>query len=201
MCGYLSGLSSPSVTEAITTRALSPRSKSAGHTRLPTFSMNRSAPPRGCSCVEAAADHGGVEVAAGAGVDLHDARPPAARMRSASALGLLVALDHRQRQLAAEAADGALEERRFAGAGGAHEVDGGDVPAGPDVSRLCGGEMVVLREQRLLEGDGARARVGVDRDRACAPDRARVRARGRVRGADGLRRIRKSRTFRPPRLP
>ena len=50
-CGYLSGLSSPSVTDITTTFARSPRSNSAGHTRLPTFSMNKSEPaPRGASC-------------------------------------------------------------------------------------------------------------------------------------------------------
>lgn len=36
--GYLSGLSSPSGTDKIMTLAFSPRSKSVGHTRLPTFS-------------------------------------------------------------------------------------------------------------------------------------------------------------------
>ena len=36
--GYLSGLSSPSGTDRIMTFAFSPRSKSVGHTRLPTFS-------------------------------------------------------------------------------------------------------------------------------------------------------------------
>src|SRR5271165_1838874 len=46
MSGYLSGLSSPSVTESTTTLRASPRSKAAGQTRLPTFSMN-SAPPDG----------------------------------------------------------------------------------------------------------------------------------------------------------
>ena len=37
--GYLSGLSSPSGTDRIITLMFSPRSKSVGHTRLPTFSM------------------------------------------------------------------------------------------------------------------------------------------------------------------
>src|SRR5262245_30599462 len=46
MCGYLSGLSSPSVTDTTTTRTRSPRSNSAGQTRLPTFSMIRI--ERGC---------------------------------------------------------------------------------------------------------------------------------------------------------
>ena len=49
MVGYFSGLSSPSVTEMTTTRACSPTSKSAGHTRLPTFSTNSSEPGTGSS--------------------------------------------------------------------------------------------------------------------------------------------------------
>src|ERR1700741_114562 len=42
--GYFRGLSSPSVTESITTLFLSPRSKSAGQTRFPTFSTKRTVP-------------------------------------------------------------------------------------------------------------------------------------------------------------
>ena len=38
MPGYLMGLSSPSGTDRIMARAFSPKSKSVGHTRLPTFS-------------------------------------------------------------------------------------------------------------------------------------------------------------------
>ena len=38
--GYLSGLSSPSGTERMTTFSAEPVSNSAGHTRLPTFSRN-----------------------------------------------------------------------------------------------------------------------------------------------------------------
>ena len=45
MSEYLSGLSSPSVTDSTTILAASPRSHSAGQTRLPTFSMNSSSPP------------------------------------------------------------------------------------------------------------------------------------------------------------
>ena len=37
--GYFSGLSSPSVTDETITRASSPTRNSAGHTRLPTFSI------------------------------------------------------------------------------------------------------------------------------------------------------------------
>src|SRR5580692_5104078 len=41
MVGYLRGLSSPSVTESKTRRRSSPRSYEEGHTKFPTFSMNR----------------------------------------------------------------------------------------------------------------------------------------------------------------
>jgi hypothetical protein len=47
MYGYFSGLSVPSVTEMTTTLARSPRSNSAGQTRLPTFSTNSSEPASG----------------------------------------------------------------------------------------------------------------------------------------------------------
>ena len=57
MCGYLSGLSSPSVTESITTLARSPRSNSAGHTRLPTFSISTTEPRAASSCCSAARHH------------------------------------------------------------------------------------------------------------------------------------------------
>src|SRR5208283_427942 len=45
--GYLSGLSAPSVGLVTTTRSRSPRSNSAGQTRLPTFSMKSRSPSRG----------------------------------------------------------------------------------------------------------------------------------------------------------
>ncbi len=83
MSGYLSGLSSPSVTERITTLAASPRSKAAGQTRLPTFSMN-SSPPSGrtsrwsaCPTICASRWHPLPVLIWMAGV-------PVARMRSAS---------------------------------------------------------------------------------------------------------------------
>src|SRR3954468_69819 len=44
--GYLSGLSSPSVTERATTFSAWPRSKTAGQTRLPTFSITKRSRPR-----------------------------------------------------------------------------------------------------------------------------------------------------------
>src|SRR5512132_2523589 len=50
---YFSGLSSPSVTDNSTTRAASPRSKAAGQTRLPTFSMKTTEPSSGASAGKA----------------------------------------------------------------------------------------------------------------------------------------------------
>ena len=75
MWGYFCGLSSPSVTEITTTRADSPRSNNAGHTRLPTFSMKTVEPGTGSSAPRARCEHPGIQVAARAGVDL-DYRPP-----------------------------------------------------------------------------------------------------------------------------
>src|SRR3954451_10472726 len=53
--GYLSGLSSPSVTDATTTLAASPRSNSAGQTRLPPFSTKTRDPRAGRSSSSARA--------------------------------------------------------------------------------------------------------------------------------------------------
>ena len=53
MSGYLSGLSSPSVTDRITTLCASPRSKAAGQTRLPTFSMKSRLRGATSSCASA----------------------------------------------------------------------------------------------------------------------------------------------------
>src|SRR6202034_4922262 len=47
MYGYLRGLSSPSVTDASTTRACSPRANKAGQNRVPTFSLLTNHPPAG----------------------------------------------------------------------------------------------------------------------------------------------------------
>src|SRR4051794_21946729 len=83
MWGYFSGLSSPSVTEMTTTLRTSPRSKSAGQTRLPTFSTNSRLPSSGCSAASARAT-----IAASrwqpAPVLTWTARAPALRIRSAS---------------------------------------------------------------------------------------------------------------------
>src|SRR5205814_180890 len=55
MWGYFVGLSSPSGTEATTTLTASPRSNSAGQTRLPTFSIRTTAPAGGSSSSRARA--------------------------------------------------------------------------------------------------------------------------------------------------
>ena len=96
MCGYFSGLSWPSVTEMITTLACSPRSNSAGQTRLPTFSTNSSEPGVGVEGLDGPLHHRCVEVAAGAGVDLDRPGPGAPDPLGVEG-GLLVALDDADR--------------------------------------------------------------------------------------------------------
>ena len=72
--GYLSGLSSPSVTEETITRASSPTRNSAGQTRLPTFSITSRSMSAERQRGQRGADHVRVEVAlaaeAGVGVEL-----------------------------------------------------------------------------------------------------------------------------------
>ena len=99
MWGYLSGLSAPSVTEMTTTLLCSPRSNSAGHTRLPTFSMNSN--DRGCRIerLERAADHLRVEMTPRARVDLYRARSGGADTFGVEQR-FLVTFDHRHRPMA-----------------------------------------------------------------------------------------------------
>jgi len=114
ICGYLSGLSSPSVTRD-TTFARSPRSNKAGQTRLPTFSIMSTEPKAGASC-RAAAYHVGFEVTAGSRIDLHRRR--AGRLDALGVIErLLIALDDADRHLVLQIADGAFEQGGLAGAG------------------------------------------------------------------------------------
>ena len=69
ICGYFSGLSSPSVTESTATLCFSPRSKLAGQTRLPTFSINRI--PLSSSGRRGVGNHLCVKMAAFTGVHLN----------------------------------------------------------------------------------------------------------------------------------
>src|SRR5215468_7278827 len=83
MCGYLTGLSAPSVTEASTTRCDSPRSNRAGQTRFPTFSITTTEPSGGFSAVRASRTIAASRwhpVPVWTGTTLQ----PAARIRSAS---------------------------------------------------------------------------------------------------------------------
>ncbi|MNH29147.1 hypothetical protein D3C79_893590 [compost metagenome] len=85
MSGYFSGFSSPSVTERMATLYFSPRSKPAGQTRLPTFSMKRMPPSLAgswwqASCTILASRWQPLPVL------IWMAGTPVARMRSASAL-------------------------------------------------------------------------------------------------------------------
>src|SRR5262250_555084 len=111
MCGYLTGLSAPSVTEASTTRCASPRSNRAGQTRFPTFSITTTEPSEGSS-------------AASASRTITASRwHPVPVQR-----GLLVPFDHADDELAGQVARGALEQRGLARAGRAHQVEREDPP-------------------------------------------------------------------------
>ena len=103
-------------------------------------------------------DHRGVEVAAGPGVDLHGRR--ARGLDPAGVVvGRLVALDHEDRQLAAEVADRPLEQARLARARRADQVDRDD-PPGLEPTAIPLGQPRVLVEDRVVEPDRRPGRVG-----------------------------------------
>src|SRR5215813_8180243 len=145
MCGYLTGLSAPSVTEASTTRCASPRSNRAGQTRFPTFSITTTE-PSGELVI------GVIEVAPGPGVDLHH---PAARRAHPVRVqrGLLVPLDDPDDELAGQVARGPLEQRGLARAGRAHQVEREDAPGAQPVPVLRR-ERVVAGQHLLFQRDG-----------------------------------------------
>src|SRR6266496_1694564 len=150
MSGYLSGLSSPSVTERMTTLCASPRSNAAGQTRLPTFSIRSRLPSAGCNVVRACPT-----------MCASRWQPLPVLTCTADAIGiergLLVAFDHRDRNAASKRLDRAHEERRLARAGARHQIQCKDalIAKYPPVERR---ERIVLREDVLLDLHDARAR-------------------------------------------
>ena len=154
MSGYLSGLSSPSVTENTTTLCASPRSNAAGQTRLPTFSMNSALPGTGPSVSTAWRDHMRVEMAALAGVDLQRRR--AGRPNALGVVGcLLIALDDEDRKTAEEMMDRQHQQARLARPGAGDEIQREDIVLFKEFSVL-GGVGVVLRENVALDLNDAR---------------------------------------------
>ena len=97
MWGYLIGLSSPSVTDAMTTLdSLAQVEQAPGRRGCPRFRSGRPNSIGGSSCSQALGQHDGVQVAARAGIDLDDAaagRPDAFGVIDR----FLVAFDHGQR--------------------------------------------------------------------------------------------------------
>ena len=73
--------------------------------------------------------HFGIEMAAGAGIDLHDR---CAGLAHALAVigGRLIALDHIERRHTRKIAHGAFEQRRLAGTGRADQIERQDLPPG-----------------------------------------------------------------------
>ena len=162
MCGYFSGLSSPSVTEMTTTLArLAQVEQRRADQVADVLDEHHADPAAGASAVQRPAHHVGVEVAAGAGVDLHHAARPSRRIRSASSVGLLVALDDGDRPLVASSR----------------------IVRSSSVVLPAPGELIRLRARmcRVREPAAVRGREGVvalqdvalDLDRACRHRRPR----------------------------
>ena len=144
-------MSSPSVTDSTTTLCASPRSKADGQTRLPTFSMNSSAARLARQVVERVSDHVRIEMAAPAGVHLHRLDPGGADAFSVVG-GLLVALDHRDRQAVLEIRDGTAEQCGFARSGAGDEIQREGASPG-EAAPVFAGVAVVLGEDVALDAD------------------------------------------------
>ncbi len=159
MCGYLIGLSSPSVTEAITTLDRSPRSKRRRADEVAHVFDQDDRIRRRVELLQALGQHDGVEVAARAGVDLDDM---AARRPDAFGVidRLLIAFDDRKSQLASQVADRAFQQRRLARARGTHQVQGENVAAG-EPAPVALRQAVVLGENVRFQTDGRSVRVRV----------------------------------------
>ena len=132
MSGYLSGLSSPSVTEQTIARASSPTRNSAGQTRLPTFSItSRSISSSGTSgsaerTMLASRWHSPPKpwsVLSWVTVRCRRERRSASRLPATSPSSTPT-------RTPAEAGQRPLQQRRLARAGGAHQVDHGDARRG-----------------------------------------------------------------------
>ena len=145
------GLSSPSVTDSTTTLARSPRSKSAGQTRFPTFSM-KTMPPSGPSACSARCPPRSASRWQPAPVLIWMAAAPRRADPRRVVLGLLVALDHGERELRAQVPDRPLEQGGLSCARRAHEVqreDGARLEEGP----VLPGDAVVLGQDGRLHPD------------------------------------------------
>src|SRR6476660_5730867 len=97
-------------------------------------------------------DHVRVQMAPAARVDLHYWR--ASCMNSLTVMsGCLITFDDEKCVAVLQVANGALEQRRFARAGGTHEIESEDLAAlKPGPVAYC--ERIVLLQNRLLQGDG-----------------------------------------------
>ena len=131
--------------------ACSPRSNIAGTSRLPTFSMTMTAQAQAFSSISPLRDHFGLEMAAGACIDLHYGC--ARRTNALTVIRCrLIAFHHVQRQLAFEVADGSLEQRRLAGA--RHETRfRARISRPANQARFLAAQRIVLGQNARLEGD------------------------------------------------
>ena len=97
------------------------------------------------------ANHVGVQVAAGAGVDLAH-RDPGGGDPVGVVAGLLVPLDDGAAGLTLQVGEGPLQEGGLAGAGGADQVEDED-PLFAEKRPVAGSQPVVLGEDVALDGD------------------------------------------------
>jgi len=99
-------------------------------------------------------------MAPAARVDLHYWR--ASCMNSLTVMsGCLITFDDEKRVAVLQVANGALEQRRFARAGGTHEIESEDLAAlKPGPVAYC--ERIILLQNRLLQGDGRGCAVFVN---------------------------------------
>jgi hypothetical protein len=102
-------------------------------------------------------DRFGVEMTAGAGVDLNDSASCFANAFSISQGGL-IAFDHGERVLGLQIGECSFEQRCFAGAGRTHDVERQDVPAGEPAAISFRGQ-VVFRQNVLFHRDRAALRM------------------------------------------
>ena len=153
MSGYFNGLSSPSVTDSTTTLCASPRSKPAGQTRLPTFSISSRLSSLRIQVLQGMAEHVRIEMAALAGIDLQR-RCAGGADAVGVAVGLLVALDHGDGHLLAQRFDGAHQQAGLAGAGAGDQVEREHAVMG-EPAAIVGGMRVVDGEDVLLDAHHA----------------------------------------------
>ena len=161
MCGYLIGLSSPSVTDTHHhLGALAEIEQRRTHQVADVLDEHQRT-GRWFELLHASRQHVRLQVAAGASVDL-DHRAAG----GADALGVvgrgLVAFHHVDVHLVAQRADGAFQQAGLARSRGAHQVQRQDLAA-LEPAAITFGQSLILGQNFLLQRDGAAMHAGMQR--------------------------------------